>query len=39
VLATLAVVVLMAMQVLQSGRFRRHRAGHAPPTPTSDPGV
>ncbi len=37
--ATLAVIVLMAMQVLQSGRFRRHRARHAQPTPTSDPGV
>lgn len=39
VLATLAVVVLMAMQVLQSGRLHRRRTHHAQPTPTSDPGV
>jgi sulfate transport system permease protein len=39
VLATLAVVVLMAMQVLQSGRFRRHRTSHAEPAPTTDLGV
>jgi sulfate transport system permease protein len=39
VLATLAVMVLMAMQVLQSGRFRRHRSTHAEPVPTTDLGV
>lgn len=39
VLATLAVVVLMTMQVVQSGRFRRHRTSHAEPAPTADLGV
>jgi sulfate transport system permease protein len=38
VLATLAVVVLMTMQVVQSGRFRRHRPSHVDPATTIDLG-